>query len=216
MRRDDMRVMVKEATRLATRHGPDEEGEDCWGFMSRDDLEWLSSTAKENTGLVDSSVGGRMDTHTWPIQYAADRHLSMIRQLEVPGGEANRKSAMNRDQHKPYSIHLGVLTSALGGNSPTLALMDMVLALWLWKQQPGQANAHPDAATLADHLSQRLPSGQVRLWNCLKLTNLQIPGHSYRVRSYPLDSRKFHRKRRQVRSAPAPAPFPPTYDFNPG
>ena len=149
-----------------------------------------------------------MDTHTWPIQYAADRHLSMIRQLEVPGGEANRKSAMDRDKTKPYSIHLGVLTSALGGNSPTLALMDMVLALWLWKQQPGQEKARPDAATLANHLSERLPSGQVRLWNCLKLTNLEMPGHSYRVRSYPLDSRKFHRKRRQVRSAPVPAACP--------
>ena len=212
MRRDDMRVVVREATRLGSKATEDskmqEDEEDCWAFISREDINFLACVAKDNTGLLDSRLGD-MDTHTWPIQYAADRNLYMTHTLEVRGGERNRQSATSRNRRDPYTTPLVLVTSQLGAQSPTLAVMDMVLALWLWRQQSGQDQGRPSPATLANHLFLRLPSGNVRLWNCLTLTNTQIPGHCARIRSYPLDSRKFHRRTRQVSAAPAPAPASP-------
>lgn len=218
MRRDDMREMVREAIRLGTRPEGAEDDSDCWAFISREDLLAAEAKAKDspNQGLLDCRHG-HMDTHTWPIQHAAHRHLDMQRTLEVPGGDRCRTVAMSRAGHKPYSIPLSLLSSTVGTHSRTLALLDTVFALWLWRQEHGQALESPPADELVQHLQRRLPSMQVRLWNCLKLTNMEIPGHKHRIRSYPMQTRLFHRKQRQVgQASPATPPRAARHAFNPG
>ena len=207
MLRDDGKVLITEVLRRArdlpqgtwfsgTEEAPSEGAREALKFLSREEDCLLAAHDRQRRMLIQHQHG-RCHGFSWPIEFAATHHLWMERTLSTPGGDIARSLCKGR-RVDPYEVKLCLLRSAFEHQHPAFRVIQQQVGLFIWHRvQKNQRT--PTAQEVTQCLHDCLVDGKVALWNQMKMTNLKFTDSPcFRLRSYPLPSRPYHGRKRQV------------------